>query len=181
MKSWKQLNKEYMIRNKWISVRKDHILLPSGEEVDDFYIIERPKLINVIAITEGGEFIFEKQYRYAVDRECLEICAGLVEAEESPLEAAKRELLEETGYAGGVWELISEYAVDPSNMTEINYSFLAKGVKKVSVQQLDKTEELEIVLLSKQEVKSVLMKGEVLSSLMAAPLWNYLYQLDKNK
>ncbi len=170
---WKQLNKEYVIHNEWISVRKDHVLLPTGVEIDDFYVIERPKLIHVIAITRDGLFVLEKQYRYAVNRHCLEICAGMVEPDETPLEAAKRELLEETGYSNGEWLLLSEHAVDPSNMTEISYAFLAKGVEKVSEQHLDKTEELEALLMTEEDVKQALINGDIVSSLMAAPLWQY--------
>ncbi|MCR5361762.1 MAG: NUDIX hydrolase [Bacteroidales bacterium] len=173
--AWKQLGKEYLIRNRWITVRKDHVLQPSGLETDDFYVIERPRLVHVIAITEEGDFIFEKQYRYAINRDCLEICAGGIEPDETPMQAAQRELLEETGYAGGEWSLLSEYAVDPSNMTEISYSFLVKGVTKVSEQHLEKTETIEVVLLSEDEVKQALINGSIVSSLMAAPLWQYLY------
>lgn len=179
MMGWKQIDKEYVIHNKWISVRKDHVLLPSGVEIDDFYVIERPKLVHVIAITKEGDFVFEKQYRYAINRTCLEICAGIVEPNETPLEAAQRELFEETGYAGGEWRLLSEYAVDPSNMTEISYSFLARDVVKISGQQLDKTENLETLLLNKEEVKEALIKGEIVSSLMAAPLWHYFHEYEK--
>lgn len=82
---WKQLGKEYVIKNKWISVRKDHVLLPSGVEIDDFYVIERHQIVHVIAITTEGDFVFEKQYRYGIDRDCLEICAGSVESNENPL------------------------------------------------------------------------------------------------
>ncbi len=179
MMGWKQIDKEYVIHNKWISVRKDHVLLPSGVEIEDFYVIERPKLVHVIAITKEGDFVFEKQYRYAINRTCLEICAGIVEPNETPLEAAQRELFEETGYAGGEWRLLSEYAVDPSNMTEISYSFLARDVVKISGQQLDKTENLETLLLNKEEVKEALIKGEIVSSLMAAPLWHYFHEYEK--
>lgn len=173
--SWTLIDKEYVIHNRWISVRKDHVRLPSGVEINDFYVIERPKLVHVIAITTEGDYIFERQYRYAINRTCLEICAGIVEPNENPLEAAKRELLEETGYANGEWMLIGEHAVDPSNMTEFSYSFLAKNVCKVSASHFDRTEELETVLLSEEEVKLALMRGEIVSSLMAAPLWQYLY------
>lgn len=175
--SWKQINKEYLIRNKWITVRKDHVVLPSGVEIDDFYVIERPRLVHVIAVTKDGHFVFERQYRYAINRNCLEICAGVVEPYETPLEAAQRELREETGYADGEWEFLGEYAVDPSNMTDISYSFLAKNVVKVSGQHLDTTEELEAVLLSEEEVKQALCNGDIVSSLMAAPLWQYFYSL----
>ena len=172
---WKQLDKEYVIHNRGITVRKDHVLLPSGVEIDDFYVIERPKLVHVIAITKEGLFVCELQYRYAINRTCMEICAGIVESDEAPLEAAQRELLEETGYAGGEWEMLGKHAIDPSNMTEISYSFLATDVVKVSEQNLEKTEELETILLTEDDIKRALQNGEIVSSSMATPLWQYLY------
>lgn len=174
--SWKLIEKEYLIRNKWITVRKDHVLLQSGIEIDDFYIIERPQIVHIIAITPEGKYIFERQYRYAQNRWCLELCAGLVERGENPLQSAQRELLEETGYANGSWELISSHAVDPSNMTEISYAFLAKNVTKVSDQNLEPTEEIEVLLLSEEDIINALLSGQIISSLMAAPLWQYFYK-----
>lgn len=173
--AWKQLGKEYLIKNRWITVRKDHVLQPSGIEIDDFYVIERPKRVHVVAITKEGQYIFEKQYRYAINRDCLEICAGIVEPNETPLQAAQRELLEETGYAGGQWQQLSVHAVDTSNMTEVSYSFLAKDVIKVSEQHLERTESLELLLLTEEEAKQALCRGDIISSLMATPLWQFFY------
>lgn len=177
--AWKQIDKEYVLKNKWIAVRKDQVLLPSGVGIDDFYVIERPKLVHVIAITKEGNFVFEKQYRYAINRTCLEICAGMVEANEMPINAAKRELLEETGYATDDWTFLGEHAVDPSNMTELSYSFLAKNVDRVSAPILEKTEEIDTVLLSEKEVLEALQNGDIVSSLMAAPLWQYFHLKNK--
>ena len=177
--AWKQIDKEYVLKNKWITVRKDQVLLPSGIRINDFYVIERPKLVHVIAITKEGKFVFEKQYRYAINRTCLEICAGMVEANETPIDAAKRELMEETGYSTDDWTLLGEYAVDPSNMTELSYSFLAKNVDKVSDPLLEKTEDIDTVLLSEKEVLDALQSGDILSSLMAAPLWQYFHLKNK--
>lgn len=173
--SWKQLHKEHVIKNQWVSVRKDHVLLESGVEIDDFYIIERPNLVHVIAITKDGLFVCEKQYRYAINKDCLEICAGMIEANETPLEAAQRELLEETGYAGGQWTLIGRHAIDPSNMTEVSYSFLAEGVELSQSQKLEETEFIDVILLDREEIIKRLQNGEIISSLMATPLWQYLY------
>ena len=178
--SWKQIKTRYEIKNKWISVRKDHVLLPSGVEIDDFYVIERPKIVHVIAITTEGLFVFEKQYRYGVDRDCLEICAGNIDPNETPIETAKRELLEETGYAGGEWEILSELAIDTSNMTEISYSILAKGVTRISEPNLEKTEDIETILLTEEQVLESLKHGDILSALMTSPLWQFFYLKQMN-
>lgn len=170
---WKTIKKDYLISNKWVKLRKDHVVLPSGKEIDDFYVIERPNLIHVIAITKDGKFILEKQYRYTAHQECYEICAGMIEDGETPIEAAKRELLEETGYAGGEWREYGKMAIDPSNMTDISYAFVATGVEKISEQHLDETENIQIEMLSKDEVKKLMTEGKIISGLMLAPLWRY--------
>lgn len=172
---WKQISKEYVINNKWIKVRKDHVRLSSGTEIEDFYVIERAEIVHIIAITKGGYFVFEKQYRYGINKDCLEICAGNVEPGETPLETAKRELLEETGYSEGKWQLLNQIAVDTSNMTEISYSFLVTDLVKVSEPKLEKTEEIETVLLTEEETLKALKQGDIISALMAAPLWQYFF------
>lgn len=170
---WKTLKSEYLISNKWVKLRKDQVVLPSGKEIDDFFVIERPNLIHVIAITKEGLFVLEKQYRYAIHQECYEICAGMIEEGETPLEAAQRELLEETGYSGGTWKELGKMSIDPSNMTDISYSFVAFGVEKVTEQRLDETEVIDVQLFTKDEVLKLMLEEKIISGLMLAPLWKY--------
>ena len=103
---WEILKSEYLFKRPWLTVRKDCVQLPSGQVNDEFYVLEYPDWVNVIAITKDGQYVMERQYRHGLGVTCYEVCAGVVEAGEPPLEAAKRELLEETGYAGGEWEEI---------------------------------------------------------------------------
>lgn len=172
--SWLKKKSDYIISNKWVRLRKDHVMLPDNTEIDDFYVIERPNLVHVIAITIDNQFILEKQYRYAIDMDCYELCAGIIEPNETPLEAAKRELLEETGYSGGEWTPYGEYAIDPSNMTDISYAFVAKGVKKVREQKLDSTESLEVELVSREKLVKLIRSNQIISGLMLAPLWRFI-------
>ena len=75
-----------------------------------------------------------------------ELCAGTFEEGETPIEAAQRELLEETGYSGGVWQLYCMSTPNPAAMTNTNYSFLAKGVKNTGSRHLEKTEDIKVQL-----------------------------------
>lgn len=101
---WEIIGSDYLLKTKWLTVRKDHVRMPSGQEMDDYYVLEYPDWINVIAITKEGKFVIERQYRHGTQSIDYELCAGTIEKGESPLGAAQRELLEETGYAGGEWE-----------------------------------------------------------------------------
>lgn len=95
---WEVLKNEYLFKRPWLTVRKDSVKIPSGEVNDEFYVLEYPDWVNVIAITDESRFVLEKQYRHGLGKTCYEIPAGVIEEGESPLEAAKRELQEETGY-----------------------------------------------------------------------------------
>ena len=136
-------------------------------------MLEYPDWVNVRALTEDGQFVMERQYRHGLRKTCFEIPAGVMEKGETPLEAAKRELMEETGYGEGEWTNIMNVSGNSSTTNNISHCFVAKGVKKISGQHLDSTEDLEIVLLSRDQVKDLMVNDQIRQSLMAAPLWRF--------
>ena len=176
MKRWKRIKTNYLIKDKHLTVRSDTVSLPNGSVIENFYVLEYPDWINVIAITEEGNFVMEKQYRHGVQKIGIEICAGAIEANETPEEAAKRELLEETGYSGGEWKLYSVTTPNPSSMSNYNYTFLAKGVRKVADQKLETTEDIEVFLATPQQVLAYLKNDEISEGVMQAPLWKFFYE-----
>ena len=170
---WKVLKSEYLFKRPWLTVRRDCVELPDGRQNPEFYVLEYPDWVNVIAITEDGQFVMERQYRHGLGMTCFEIPAGVMEKGETPLEAAKRELMEETGYGEGEWTNIMNVSGNSSTTNNISHCFVAKGVKKISGQHLDSTEDLEIVLLSRDQVKDLMVNDQIRQSLMAAPLWRF--------
>ena len=81
---WEVLNKTYLLKEKWLTVRRDHVRMPSGVEMDDYYVLEYPTWINVLAITKDGRFVLEKQYRHGTQSIDYELCAGTCEPDEEP-------------------------------------------------------------------------------------------------
>lgn len=168
---WKTLDSEYLIRRPWLTARRDKVQLPNGHVIDEYYVLEYPTWINVIAITPDDQFVFVRQYRYALGKTVDEIVAGVVEDGEDPMVAAKRELEEETGYTGGEWRELMVSSANASTMTNLTHSYIAYGVVPEGTPHLDDGEDIDVKLFSRSEVRSMLERGEIWQSLMAAPLW----------
>lgn len=175
-KKWKVLQSEYIIQRPWLTARCDHVELPDGRVNPEYYVLEYPDWVNVIAVTSDGQYVMERQYRHALGETLYELPCGVMEAGESPLEAARRELLEETGYAGGEWQELMVLSANPSSMSNVTHCFLAVGVEKISEQHLDATEDLTVHLMSREEVCRLVDGNEMKQSLMVAPLMKHLWR-----
>ncbi len=180
MKKWVKLQQTYLMKSKWLTVRKDTVQLGNGIILDDYYVLEYPTWVNVIAITEDGNFVIERQYRHGTERIEYEICAGTCEKDEDPINAAKRELLEETGYGGGEWVLYGTTTPNPAAMNNLNYTFLAKDVKKISVPHQELTEEIDVITITQDELVSLMDHGEITQGCMLAMLWKYISKQSKS-
>lgn len=173
MDKWKTLESEYVFRRPWLTARRDKVMLPDGRVNDEFYILEYPTWINVMARTRDDRFVMVEQYRHGLDDIFVELCAGVVEENETPLEGAMRELKEETGYGGGEWSLQMVISGNPSVTNNLTYCFFADGVELEGKQQLDSTEDINVKLFTVEELYGMLARDEMKQSLMAAPLWRW--------
>ena len=172
---WRVLESQYLHKRPWLTVRLEKLQMPNGKVVPEYYVLEYPDWINVIAITEAKEFVMVKQYRPGIGKSFYELCAGVCEQDDSsPLEAAKRELLEETGYGGGIWREFLHIAPNASASNNWSHCFIAKNVKKISKQLLDESEDLTVHLFSFQQVKKLLERGNIVQATMVAPLWKFV-------
>ena len=174
-KNWKVLKSHYLVREPWCTVREDHVRLPNGAEIPNYYVLEYPNWINVIGITKDNKFVMIKQYRHGLALRTYELVAGVCDdTDATPLASAKRELLEETGYSNGNWELLTVTSANPGTHTNLCYCFLATGIEKVADQNLEATEDLDVILLSLEEVQEILLKDQMKQSMHTTPLWKYM-------
>lgn len=173
IQKWKLLDSEYIFRRPWLTARRDRLELPDGTIHPEYYVLEYPTWVNIIAITTDGKFLMVEQYRHALGEVLTELVAGCVEEGEEPIEGAKRELFEETGYGSGQWEQIAVLSPNAAANNNLSYSFVATGVEKIGSQHLDTTEDIQVKLFSEEEVKAMLLNGEIKQATMAAPLWKY--------
>lgn len=170
---WTVVKSEYLFNRPWLTVRRDTVRLPNGVIHPEYYVLEYPKWINVIAITPEGKYVMVKQYRHGLGIVATELCAGVVEDGEDPLDGAKRELLEETGFGGGEWELSMVISANPGSQNNLAYCFTARGVTRQTEQHLDETEDIKVELLEEDEVLEMLRSDNLKQALMAAPLWKH--------
>ena len=178
---WKVLKSENILRlGQWLSVRQECVQLPSGAQIPTWYILEFPDWINVIAITEDGKMVMEDQYRHALGETHYELVAGVVDEGETPLQAAQRELSEETGYEGGEWNLFMTLSPNPTNHNNLCYTFLATGVSKHREQHQETTEDIHVDIMEPEQVLEMLRDGEIIQALHAAPLWKYFAENNNN-
>jgi 8-oxo-dGTP pyrophosphatase MutT (NUDIX family) len=174
---WKILSSEYLFNDLWFKVRKDKCETPQGKIVDPYYVYEFPDWVTAVALTEDGKVILEKQYRHALGAVDMEIPGGCVDdTDKNYEEAIARELLEETGYSFSSYEYLGKVSANPSTNTNLMHMFLAKGGKKVADQELDHNEEIEISLVSINELKQMLKENKFVQAMHVTCI---MYALEK--
>jgi 8-oxo-dGTP pyrophosphatase MutT (NUDIX family) len=173
-RTWQVLKSENILRlGPWLSVRQECVRLPNGTEIPTWFVLEFPDWINVIAVTKDGQMVMVDQYRHALGETHYELVAGVIDPGETPLQAAQRELSEETGFEGGEWSLFMTLSPNPTNHNNRSYTFLATGVEKRREQHQEPTEDIHVDLMSPQQVREMPEDGEIIQALHAAPLWKW--------
>jgi ADP-ribose pyrophosphatase len=152
MEKWIIHNKGEIFNKSIFKINNLECFHPGKNISHNFYVIDTPDWINVIALTQDRRFILVKQHRLGTDEITIETPAGLIENGENPETAARRELLEETGYVADDIIFLKKLSSNPSIMNNYIYFFLATGCRKISVQNLDKSENIEIGLLTVDEI-----------------------------
>ena len=180
LKPWKILDSKYLYKTNGIALRIDQCEIQNGN-VFEPYVIETGTWVNVVALTKEREVILEKQYRHGAGQVMLEIPAGVMDEEdESPLQAAKRELLEETGYTSERFIQVGKVYPNPATHNNLTYSFLALDVEKVGQQSLDETEEIEVSLIPFDELIELAQEGGLPQALHISALFFALAYLERN-
>ncbi len=175
--NWKTLSSKYLFRHNWLTLREDTCERPDGKIISPYYVYEFPEWVAALALTKDNKVILVKQYRHALGETLLELPGGCVDdTDQSFEEAIARELLEETGYRFDKIEYICKTSANPSTNNNILRAYLATGGEKIAAQKLDEGEDIEVLLLSIEEVKQLLRENKLMQSMHVTAL---LYGLEK--
>lgn len=176
---WTTLKSKQVLKDKWISLRGDTCKMPNGKIIEPYYILEYPTWVNVVALTKEKEVILIRQYRHGLQKTIIEIPSGnMDESDNSPLEAIKRELLEETGYSSDNIIETCRLSSNPSNHNNLTYCYLALDCYLATNQKLDDTEQLEIILKPLDEVIKMLNNQEFFQALNVSSLYYAIKYLE---
>lgn len=136
-----------------------------------FTVLDGPDWINVVALTASGEMLLVRQFRHGTQTETIELPGGSTDGRDAtPLEAAKRELLEETGHVSDDWSLLGVVDPNPAIQSNACHTFLARGARKVADPRFDGGEDLSALLLPRAEVERLLRDGTIRHALTVAAL-----------
>lgn len=176
---WKTIKRSTVYQDKWIHLEASQCELPNGRMIEPFYVTHTGDFALIVAVTREGEILLERQYRHGVGRVLTEVPAGAIEPGELPETAARRELLEETGYEAGSLEFLFKIAPNATSSSTYAWCYLARDTVFSGEQKLDATEALEVFLAPVSQVREMLRNGEFIQAVHTAALYKALEVLDE--
>ena len=159
-------------------LRTDRAVSPRTGQAHDFYILESSSWVNVIPLTDKNEVVLIRQYRHGIRDITLEIPGGLVEESDTPEEAARRELLEETGYAPTEMVPLGRVHPNPAIQNNACYTFLAKNVSHKGIQKLDEKEDIEVLLRPLGDIPRLIREDHITHALVLAAFYRYFMEYE---
>lgn len=166
---------ESLFDGHFISLQRDHVALPDGATATRDFVLH-PGAVAIIALTDDGQVVIERQYRHPVGKVLVEFPAGKLDPKEAPIACAIRELMEETGYSANQWASLGVVHLAPAYSDEVLHVFMAKGLTLGS-RRLDPGEFIDIVLLPTEQLFQMACRGEITNSTaLVCSFWlqNYL-------
>jgi ADP-ribose pyrophosphatase len=164
--------KEVFAAPPYVSVSVETVELPDGRRIDDYYQLTTADFVCVFAETEAGGILMLRQYKHGARQVSLTFPAGHIAPGEAPETAARRELVEETGYEAAEWRSLGQYVVNANHRNALAHFFRATGCRRVGEPDSGDLEEMELLELSRAELVAAIRAGKmvILSNLALAAL-----------
>ena len=161
MQPWTILSQKTLLDRKWLRITEDSVKLPNGTVIDEFHVMHSPHWAAAIALTDAGQVVMVEQYRHGLGRASLELPSGVIDPDERPLEAAKRELFEETGHRAREWLHLLEVSPEPSRSTHRAHFYVARGAVQVGEARPEASEVINLRLLDVESLINEVMSGRI--------------------
>jgi ADP-ribose pyrophosphatase len=178
LRVWQTVSRRTLLQHsQWLTVEEHTVKLPDGRIIDNWAWLIIPSAVIVLAVTDENQFLCFRQTKYAVEGTSLAPVGGMLEPGETPMVAAKRELLEEMGYQASEWVHLGSPVLEPNRGIATSHLFLALNARQVAEPHSDDLEDQELLSLSRLEIENALQAGEfkVLAWVAAVALaLNYL-------
>ena len=163
---WEEVHTEHLIKDEWIDLRSTSWKFPDGSVYGPFYSYTRKDFVIVVASDTDGNYLCVNQFRQGIRQVTTEFPAGAIEGKdgkelsaELALAAARRELLEETGYESEEWKHLLTVPSDATISDNYAHLFMAKNCRRVSGQNLDETEFMNLLKLPAEEIEKLIREG----------------------
>lgn len=164
MEPWTTTDRQVVFQpdgGRFVTIENHQVALPSGQVIEDWVWIDTPAFVNVLVQTADEDYLIFRQTKYAVDGVTLAVVGGYIEQGEDPAVAARREVIEETGWQPDTLTPLGAYAMDGNRGSGIGHLFVASGATPATEKlPSDDLEEQELVRVSRQELRDALLNGE---------------------